>query len=283
MATRNGGRRPLVGGPWAVVIGGLIAAVAASLTLHAQWLKHPSAGVPKTAAGSPNLRAPAPRPADGKPDFTGIWKPEDNRPCPAEGCADMKVGQQFVDMGWGLPGGLPYQPWAAALVKTRMAALRRDDPNSQCLPTGIVRMHTTPLYRKTIQTPGVLVILNERNVWYRQIFTDGRLLPADPQPTWNGYSVGRWDGDTLVVESNGFRDGLWLDSNGSPLTERGRITERFRRVNYGTLDVTITVDDPKAYTSPWTTTLKQLIVLDTELLDYVCQENEKDVAHLTGK
>ncbi len=195
----------------------------------------------------------------------------------------MKVGQQFVDMGWGLKGGLPYQPWAMALARQRTAELRLNDPNSRCLPIGIVRMHTTPLYRKLVQTPGLVIILNERNVWFRQIFTDGRPLPADPQPTWNGYSVGRWDGDTLVVQSNGFRDGLWLDANGSPMTEAARVTERFRRGAYGALDITITVDDPKAYTAPWTTTIRHVIALDTDLLDYVCQENEKSVPHLVGK
>jgi hypothetical protein len=245
--------------------------------LAAQWLKYPTPGVPRAPGGQPNLEAPAPRAADGHVDLSGIWRPLENRPCPAEGCADMKVGQQFVDMGWGLKGGLPYQPWAAELTKKRMAELRKDDPNSQCLPTGIVRMHTAPLYRKIVQTPGVVIILNERQVWYRQIFTDGRPLPPDPVPTWNGYSVGRWDGDTLVVRSNGFRDGIWLDSNGSPLTESATITERFQRLDYGTIDIAVTVDDPKAYTAPWTTTIRHVVAVDTELIDYVCQENEKDV------
>ena len=256
---------------------------AAAPPLAAQWLKHPTPGVPKTAAGAPRLDAPAPKSADGKPELSGIWIPLDNRPCPAEGCADMRVGQQFVDMGWGIPGGLPYQPWAAALMKQRTAELRLNDPNSQCLPIGIVRMHTTPLYRKIVQTPGLVIILSERQVWYRQIFTDGRSLPPDPVPTWNGYSVGKWEGDTLVVQSGGFRDGMWLDANGSPLTDAGKITERFHRTNYGTLDITITVDDPKAYTAPWTTTIRHQVALDTELIDYVCQENEKDVRHLVGK
>lgn len=248
----------------------------------AQWLNYPTAGVPKTAAGAPDLSAPAPRAADGKPDLSGIWLPLKNRPCPPDAC-DMLVGQQFIDMGWGLPGGLPYQPWAAALTKQRTADLRLDDPNSRCLPIGIVRMHTTPLYRKIVQTPALTIILSERQVWYRQIFTDGRPLPSDPVPTWNGYSVGKWEGDTLVVRSGGFRDGMWLDANGSPITEAATITERFHRTNFGTLDITITVDDPKAYTAPWTTTIRHLIALDTELIDYVCQENEKSVQHLVGK
>jgi hypothetical protein len=146
-----------------------------------------------------------------------------------------------------------------------------------------VRNYTTPLFRKIVQTPGLLIILNERNAAYRQIFTDGRPLPADPQPSWNGYSSGKWDGDILVVQSIGFRDGLWLDAGGSPLTEAGKITERFHRVNFGKLEIEITVDDPKAYTKPWTVKLTQLLAPDTDLLDYYCSENEKDVPHLVGK
>jgi hypothetical protein len=154
---------------------------------------------------------------------------------------------------------------------------------SKCLPPGIVRLHTHALMRKMIQTPTVLAILNEQSVWYRQIMLDGRPLPVDPVPTWNGYSVGQWEGDTLVVQSNGFRDDLWLDANGSPMTSSARITERFRRPDFGHLEIALTVDDPKAYTRPWTVTLKQTIVADSDLLDYVCQENEKDVPHLIGK
>jgi hypothetical protein len=261
------------------VLGTAAVVMAAALPLSAQWVRYPTTGVPRTKAGAVDLRAPAPRTADGKPDLSGIWKPEDNRPCPPEGCNDMVVSQEFVNIGWAVKGGLPFQPWAAELTKQRMAENRLNDPNSRCLPTGIVRMHTAPLYRKVVQTPNLLIILNERNVWYRQIFIDGRRLNPDPLPTWNGYSVGRWDGDTLVVESNGFRDGLWLDSNGSPLTDAATITERFRRPNYGTLEISLRVDDPKAYTRAWETTLTQVVVLDSELLDYVCYENEKSVQH----
>ena len=146
-----------------------------------------------------------------------------------------------------------------------------------------MRLLTFPPFRKFLQLPGLFVILSERDVTYRQIFTDGRPLPKDPEPAWNGYSTGMWQGDTLVVETNGLRDGAWLDRNGSPMTDAARLTERFRRVNYGRLEVTLTVDDPKAYTRPWSVTLNQLIVLDTELLDYQCNDNEKDAAHLVGK
>jgi hypothetical protein len=144
-------------------------------------------------------------------------------------------------------------------------------------------MHTDLLMRKIVQIPGAVLIINERNTTYRQIFTDGRPLPVDPQPTWNGYSSGKWVGDTLVVESNGFRDGLWLDHNGSPMTDAAKLTERIRRVNYGRLEIELTVDDPKAYTAPWTVKLNQVLSLDTELLDYVCLENEKDIPNLVGK
>jgi hypothetical protein len=144
-------------------------------------------------------------------------------------------------------------------------------------------MYTHPLFRKIIQTPGLTVILNEREVTYRQIFTDGRPLPVDPQPSWVGYSTGKWEGDTLVVHTEGFRDGLWLDASGSPLTDSGEITERIQRVNFGKLEIEVTVDDPKAYTKPWTVKLTQLLKADTDLLDYYCVENEKDGPHLVGK
>ena len=256
---------------------------ATSIPAYAQWLRYPTAGVPRKPDGSPNLAAPAPRTADGKPDLSGMWKPEDNRPCPPDGCADMKVPQEFVNIGWSLNGGLPYQPWAADAVKARMAANGKDDPASRCLPRGVVKGHTTPLFRKIVQVPGLLVVLNEANASYRQIFTDDRALPDDPNPSWNGYSSAKWEGDELVVRTNGFRDGLWLDRTGSPMTDAARMTERYRRANFGALEIELTVDDPKAYTKPWTVPLKQFIVLDTELLDYICLENEKSVKHMVGK
>jgi hypothetical protein len=266
----------------AAVFLGMVASVLAE-PLEAQWLHYPTPGVPRTAEGQPNTNAPAPKTHDGRPDLSGVWVAEHTRPCPPAGCDDMQIGEQFLDIGWHVPGGLPFQPWAADLVKKRMADLRRDDPQSRCLPTGVIRMHTTPLYRKIVQTPDLLLILNERMAMYRQIFTDGRPLPADPQPSWTGYSSGRWEGETLVVRTSGFRDGIWLDAAGSPLTDAATIVERFRRVNVGQLEIQVTVDDPKAYTKPWTTTLNQFLAVDTDLLDYICAENEKDVTHLVGK
>ncbi len=254
-----------------------------AMPLAAQWVHYPTAGVPKTASGAPDLNAPAPRAANGKPDLSGIWAPEKNRPCPPQGCDDMEIPYEFLDIGWSLQGGLPYQPWAAALVKQRKAEAGINDPTTHCLPGGVVKMYTTPLLHKIVQTPSLILMLTERDAAYRQIFTDGRPLPDDPQPSWNGYSTGHWDGDTLVVATNGFRDGLWLDRNGSPMTDAAKMTERFHRVNFGKLEVEITVDDPKAYTKPWTVKLNQLIVLDTELLDYICLENEKDLRHFGTK
>ena len=261
----------------------LAVAVLMCAPVHAQWLTYPTAGIPRTADGKPKMDAPAPKGPDGKPELSGMWGAEKTRPCAPDGCDDMQISEQFLDIGWHVPGGLPYQAWAAAIVKKRTAELRKDDPQSQCLPTGIVRMHTTPLYRKIVQTPGLIVILNERNAFYRQVFTDGRPMPVDPNPSWVGYSTGKWEGDTLVVRTTGFRDGLWLDASGSPLTDAGTITERFRRVNFGKLEIQLTVDDPKAYTKPWTTTLNQFIFADTELLDYICLENERDVQHFSVK
>ena len=220
---------------------------------------------------------------DGKPDFSGTWGWEDNRPCPPDGCADQKIGQEFINIGWALKDGLPYQPWAAELVKSRRADNSKDDPQTRCLPRGALRMLTDGLLKKIVQVPGLMTILSERNATYRQIFTDARPLPADPNPSWNGYSSGKWEGDTLVVETVGFRDDSWLDAVGSPLTSAGKMTERFRRPSFGKLEIEITVDDPKVYTKAWTIKLNQPIVVDTELLDYICLENEKDTSHLVGK
>jgi hypothetical protein len=262
----------------------LAAALAISTTLDAQWLNYPTRGVPRAPDGTPNLSAPEPRTPDGKPDLSGIWQLEPDAPCGPVGCqVDYPAGIEFRNLGAKLPGGLPYQPWAAALVKERTDQFGRDDPVGFCKPGGAVRILTYPPYRKFLQLPDLFVILSERDVTYRQIFTDGRPLPDDPTPNFNGYSTGRWEGDTLVVQTNGLRDGTWLDRNGSPISDAATMTERFRRVSYGRLEIDLTIDDPKVYTRPWTVTLRQRIVLDTELLDYHCNDNEKSAPHMVGK
>jgi hypothetical protein len=260
----------------------LVATIAAT-PLAAQWLNYPTAGVPRLPNGSPNLEAPTPRTPDGKPDFSGIWEPDPNRPCPPDGCFDMQVPNEFLNIGSSLKEGPPYQPWAAEIRKQRMEQNGKDDPVSRCLPGGVVKLHTTPQLRKVIQIPGLFVTLNEFDATYRQIFTDGRPLPPIDMPTSKGYSVGKWEGDTLVVETTGFNDEMWLDRNGAPITDAAKITERYRRVNFGKMEIELTIDDPKAYTRPWTITLIHRIVLDTDLIDYLCVENEKDAGHLIGK
>src|SRR5262245_45543074 len=267
-------------------IAGLLVVIstATAAPLGAQWLHYPTAGVPRLPDGSPNLQAPTPRTPDGKPDFSGMWEPEKNRPCPPDGCADMQIPQEFLNIGWSLKDGPPYQTWASDLKKSRTEQNGKDDPVSRCLPGGVVKLHTTPMLRKIIQIPNLLVTLNEMDATFRQIFIDGRALPSTIElPSFKGFSTGTWEGDTLVVQTTGFPDGIWLDRNGSPLTDTAKITERFRRPNYGTMEIDITIDDAKAYTRPWTIKLTHRIVLDTELVDYICTENERDIGHLVGK
>jgi hypothetical protein len=252
--------------------------------IAAQWLNYPTAGVPRTRDGKTNLAAPAPRTPDGRPDFSGLWENDGFDTNTVEGLAGGGPPKTpFFDLSWALNDGVPYQPWAADLATRRKGEFGKDNPDARCLPLGILQMMAHPLPKKIVQTPGLLVILYERNMEYRQIFTDGRPLPADQQPSWAGYSSAKWVGDTLVVQTAGFRDGLWADFNGSPLTDRARITERIRRPAYGKLEVAVTVDDAKAYTKPWTIRLNQHIALNNELLEYSCLENEKDVPHLIGR
>jgi hypothetical protein len=196
----------------------------------------------------------------------------------------MEVPQEFVNIAWSLKEGPPYLAWAAQAKKERAEQNGKDDPVSRCLPGGVVKLHTTPLLRKIIQLPGLLVTLSEMDATFRQIFTDGRPMP--PQfdlLSFKGYSSGKWEGDTLVVQTTGFPDGVWLDRGGTPLTDAATITERFRRPNYGNMEIDVTIDDPKAYSRPWTIKLHHQLVLDTELIDYICTENERDVGHMVGK
>jgi len=256
----------------------LIIVVSQALAIQAQWLDFPTAGIPRTADGKPILTGRSPRTPDGKPDFSGLWEPEAG----AVTALGEALASEFLDIAVNRKEPLPYQPWALELRKTRQANAGKDDPSARCLPLGVIHMHASLVPRKMLQLPGLLVILYERNVDYRQIFIDGRPLPADPNPSFNGYSTGKWDGDTLVVETIGFRDDIWLDAAGNPLSDAAKITERFRRPNFGNLEITVTVDDPKAYTAPWTVELHQHIKPDTDLLEYFC-ENEKSFSHLVGK
>ena len=246
-----------------------------SSVVQGQWPAFPTPGAPRTADGKLDQLAPAPRAADGKPDLSGIWVPI--RPGPNDqvrATADSPPLATFFDITVGFPQGLPLQPWAAELSKQRLASYSKDHPDAACLPIGNMMFHTHPQPRKIIQTPSVIVLLYEANYGVRQIFTDGRPLPNnDPQPWWYGYSIGRWEGDTLRVETTGFRDGGWLDYNGAPLTDAATVTERFRRVNYGRLEVDVTINDPRAYTEPWTVRVNQRLLADTDLIEFICNEN----------
>ena len=270
--------------------------VLAPLNLSAQWPDYRAPGVPRTADGKPDLSGPTPRTSDGKPDLTGVWQytrppgapaPAPPPPNPGQGAPEIIPlavrTSQFLNLGASFKDGLPFQPWAAELHRRRVEENSRDNPDAHCLPLGVMQLHTHGQPRKMIQTPDVTVIIYEANSGLRQIFTDGRSLPKDPLPWWYGYSAGHWEGDTLVVESNGFRDLGWLDVEGSPLTESGTIIERFRRPDYGHLEIEVTIDDAKAYTKPWTVTVHQRIMSDTDLIEFVCQENDKDETHLVGR
>jgi len=266
-----------------------VAVALALAPLGAQWPVFPDKKLPLKADGTPNLDAPAPRTPDGKPDLSGVWLNEwfygGRVGKPPAALPGEPPPSTFGNIGANFSNGLPLQPWAVKLRDERKRLGSKDNPDAHCLPMGLMQFHEHPQPRKMIQTPEVLVILYEGNAGVRQIFTDGRALPKDdPQPWWYGYSVGRWEGDTLVVETAGLRDNGWHDIDGSPQTDAAKITERFRRVNYGTLKIDVTIDDPKAYTAPFTVRVNQKLMvddkLDAEIIEFICAENEKDVEHM---
>jgi hypothetical protein len=235
--------------------------------LSAQWLSYPTPGIPRTPDGKPNLSAPAPKTADGKPDLSGIWETADMRHLP-----DLAVDGVEV----------PLQPWAAALYKERRENQGKGRPSERCLTHGVTDFDALAAPRKIMQTPGVIVVLFEAYNHYRQILMDGRPLPKPTQPAYMGYSVGKWEGDTLVVDTTGFNDKGWLDDLGHPQTEALHVTERYRRRDFGHMDLQLTIDDPKAYTKPWTVNLGLNYLPDEELIESIC-DNEKDAQHMVGK
>jgi hypothetical protein len=271
----------------------LLFALLVPATLFAQWPNYPSKGVPRTKDGKPDLTGPVPKAADGHPDLSGIWdyyreRPANAAPRPVDSSLGLTpapaaggIQSPFFNLGLLTKDGIPFTPWALDLRKSRMSGNNQDNPDAHCLPIGLTQLHQHPQPRKIIQTPNLIVILYEAQGGVRQIFMDGRPLPKDPQPWWYGYSIGHWDGDTLVVETTGFRDDVWLDVEGSPLTSTGKMTERFTRTDFGHMNIDVTIEDPKAYTKPWTVTIKHRIAVDTDLIEFICNENEKDVSHYT--
>jgi hypothetical protein len=249
--------------------GGMLALVlvcATHGTALAQWLSVPVPGTPRTADGKPNLSAPVPRTADGKPDLSGVWHAE-----------TMRYNDNLLPAGTQAP----MLPWAAEVYKHRVETQGFDRPMTRCMPHGVPdAMTVAGLPFKILQMPSVTVILFEEFHKYRQLHTDGRKLPVDPDPAYYGYSIGRWEGETFVVETAGFKEGSWLDNSGHPHTESLRTTERFRRINFGRMDLDVTIDDPKTYSRTWTSdTMHFLLSPDTELLEHLC-ENNRDVEHL---
>ncbi len=249
----------------------LIVLIGLSWPAAAQWADYPTPNIPRTADGKPDLKAPAPRTADGKPDLSGLWE---------------KISNYGNNIAVNLKPG-DVQPWAEALVKTRMEDLGKDHMIPRCLPLGPGYItdggSSAGGITKIIQTPTLIIFLSQ-DMTYRQIFMDGRKLEADPNPDWMGYSVGHWEGDTLVIETNGYNDRTWLDRNGHPHTEALRTTERYRRKDFGHLEISLTLEDPGVYAKPWTLSMAAQLAADTELIEYVCNEGaSKPLSHWVGK
>ncbi len=261
------------------VLSGFGVILLALAPLSAQWLKYPTPGTPRTPDGKPNLSAPAPKAPDGKPDLSGIWEISEDQ------SAFGLYKSHFMDFAVDLkPQEAPMQPWAKALTEQRQAVEHKDDPLARCLPPGVPRINTIAPF-KIVQNPQLVIILYETtaNSAFRQIFLDGRPLPKDPQPTWLGYSTGAWEGDALKIDTIGFNDRGWIDTGAAhPQSEALHVIERFRRPDYGHLEIAATIDDPKTYTKPWTGTLKLHLLPDTELMEMTC-ENSRGLEHMVGK
>jgi hypothetical protein len=282
-----------------VAVAAFLSLAAGSQALLAQWPKFMPKETPRNPDGTVNLRAPAPRTADGRVDLSGVWETIPGRfggrgragapappPVAAEGTGELPPsGSLFGNIGDQTPGGAPYQPWAAELVKKRMADNSKDNPDAHCLPLGIMQNTTHPFPKKIIQTPSELVLVYEGSATtVREIHLDGRMPDPNAEPWYQGYSVGRWEGDTLVAETTNFIDDdhwtTWLDVRGSPLTRYGRIIERFRRPDFGSLQIEVTIDDPKAYTRPFTATINNRLLPDSQLIEFVCLD--KSAQHYVG-
>jgi len=285
----------------------LLAAVAIAAPSHAQWLNHPTPGTPRTRDGKANLAAKAPRDRDGKPDLSGVWhvetttrdewskilggkealELEERTDVPGmEITTISKYGLDIFGFQYALFGPKPepglMTPAAQAILAHRMSGAERL-PSETCRPLAFPLSNLLSEVHKIIQAPGITMMLLELDNSHRQIYTDGRKLPVDPNPSWYGYSIGRWDGDTFVVETNGLNDKAFLDVLGHPRSEAMQMTERYRRRDFGHMDLEMTFNDPKLYTKPFTTRVTFVLQPDTDILESVCNENEKDHAHIEGK
>jgi len=254
-----------------LVIVVLIIAGAGTRIAEAQWDPFPVKNMPRTADGKVDLNAATRRTADGKPDLSGFWFPVPPVRHLTNFAADLK------------PGEVPLTPWAEEILKERIETNSKDHPGVRCLPSGIPEKLSIPDGLKIVQTPDLIVFLFESRTIYRQVFLDGRSLPKNAQPTWMGYSVGRWEGDTLVIETIGQNGRTWLDMRGLPGTESLKVIERYSRPSVGRMNIDVTIEDPKAYTKPWNVKLTWRLEPDTDLIESICEENNKDVPHMIGK
>ena len=273
-------------------IGILLTVTAASVCAHAQALHSPTRGTGKTPDVKPAPTARAPRRPDGHPDLSGVWQSESATseelsrllPGGANGLGEDPPSKYFLNILSDFrPEDAPLLPAAAASFRERSGNFSQQAPLSHCQPAGVPMAETAPAPYKIVQTPGLIVMLYERDTNFRQIYTDGRKLPEDPSPAWFGHSIARWDADTLVVDTAGFNDRGWLDARGHTHSDALRVTERFHRRDFGHMDVEITLDDPKTYARPFTIRLNQLLLPETDLIEYFCSENERDLRHFTGK
>ncbi len=268
----------------------LFCIICAGSSVQAQWVSYPAPGVPRGNDGKLKLSAPAPRAPNGKPDLSGIWQAE---PAPREELlrflpdgvnllGEATPSKYFFNILADFkPEDAPLKASIIPVFSQHFAGLGKDAPFSHCLPFGIPVLDLAPAPFKIVQTPSVVIMLYEADGSFRQIHTDGRKLPPDnPLPSWMGYSTGKWEGDTLVVDTAGFNDRSWLDAAGHPHSDGLHVTERFRRRDFGHMDVQITIDDPQSYSKPFTIKINQLLMPDTDLIETVCLENETDAKHL---
>jgi len=259
----------------------VVAAASAAVPIGAQWLNYPAADTPRTKDGKANLSAPAPKRADGRPDLSGVWRAQADPLGKPENVENEILPRYFGNIAKDLkPEDVVLRPPADAMFRERLASQGKNAPAARCVPIGVPGINTFPSAFKVVQMPRLIVVLYEQDTTFRQIFMDSRPLPPDPNPSFMGYSIGRWDGDTLVVESNGFRNDGWLDRMGHPHSDGLHLTERYRRSDFGHLSVQMTIDDPRTYAKPFTYTQPVVLLPDTDLLENYCTENEKDLPHL---
>ncbi len=277
----------------AVWLGLLVAG--AMVSVDAQWLNYPTRGTPLKRDGKPDLLAKAPRAPNGKPDLSGVWQIEPPPPGEFErlfgpvGAAEVfgddprDQSKYFFNLLSDFKGGVePLRPEAAAQTERNRQNIIATSPSAQCLPYCLPNRYFAARPFKIVQTPDVIVMYFEVDGAFRQIHTDGRQLPVDPWPSWMGYSIGKWEGDTLVVDTAGFNDKSWLDVRGHPHSEALHVQERFHRRDFGHMDIQATVEDPNILTKPVTVRFTELLIPNSDVLENFCSEGERYQGYTRG-